>query len=172
MCASTAGLLSSKSVMLAIVTLNQLWVTNWDELGIESEKKGQCWAENLHNTFNQMFLSIVKVQVHRSIHPLLQLPALTWSCSLWKQSCRTVRRCSCLYGHHKYTKSLPHSALAHSQGILWLKPDCACPTQRDQKNRLQLHILCTRGECRNMHTHGCSICCLDCIFIILLSICV
>lgn len=39
--------------------------------------------------------------------------------------------------------------LAHGRGILWLKPDCACPTGKGQKNRLQFHILCTRGKYRS-----------------------
>lgn len=72
--------------------------------------------------------------------------------------CFALRRCLCLYRRHKYTKSLPHSMLARGQGVLWLKPDCACPTQRHKKNRLQLRILRTRGKCRNVHTCLCSIC--------------
>lgn len=45
-----------------------------------------------------------------------------------------------------------------AMGILWLKPDCACPTPRGQKNRLQLRILRTRGKYRNVHVCHCSIC--------------
>lgn len=73
------------------------------------------------------------------------------------ESCSAVRRYLCLYGHDKYTKSLPHSILRCGQGILWLKPDCACPTHKGQKNRLQLRILCTRGKYRNVCACLCSI---------------
>lgn len=38
-----------------------------------------------------------------------------------------------------------------AEGVLWLKPDCAYPTWRSQKNRLQLRILYTRGKYKNTH---------------------
>lgn len=94
---------------------------------------------------------------HFPVHFLWQ-PASVWGCSRLSaplpelrepRSSSAVQRCSCLCGRHKYTQSSLQSILAPGQGILWLKPDCACPTCRGRKNRLQLHILCTRGKYRN-----------------------
>lgn len=43
------------------------------------------------------------------------------------RSCFTVQRCLCLYGRHKYTKSLPHSVLARGQGGFMIKTRLCLP---------------------------------------------
>lgn len=61
---------------------------------------------------------------------------------------KTLYQCSRLECCHKlnYCLSLPRFSLAPGQRVLWLKPDCSCPTWNGpQKNRLQWCILPTRG---------------------------
>lgn len=49
-------------------------------------------------------------------HPKAEASRACLSLQHEVKSCFAV--CSCLYGRHKYTKSLPHSFLACGQGVL------------------------------------------------------
>lgn len=86
----------------------------------------------------------------------LQPLSLSFCSTMW----RAALLCSGAYVYMDVT-NIPRVCLTPfwhvAKKVLWLKPDCACPTRRGQKNRLQLRIVCTRGKCRNMHVCLCSI---------------